>query len=152
MNYEEQETIDGRAPTTELPEDEFEALCRQLATAKAKEAEATAARIAAESALVLLLPTKDEGSVSRSSGPYKITVTYPINRTIDAPALESIRAQLAPELFESAITYKPALVLAGLRSLQQHHPIAYAQLAEAITAKPGKPSVKLEPASPNKES
>lgn len=149
MTYEEEATLDGQLPSTDLSEDEFERLCERLAAAKAREAEATAERIAAEAALLPLLPSKPEGSASRTGTAYRITVTYPVNRTIDAPVLESVRAQLAPELFESAITYKPALVLAGLRTLQQHHPDAYALLAEAITAKPGKPSVKLEP---NKES
>lgn len=145
MNYEELETLDGQLPTTDLPEDEFELLCDRLAAAKAKEAKANKERIDAEAALLAFVPSKTEGTATRSGGAYKLTVTYSINRTLDAAALESARSAMKPELFEQAITYKPAIVLPGLRSLQQHNPQAYALLAQAITAKPGKPSVKLEP-------
>lgn len=116
-----------------------------LHLAKLQEQRATEARIAAEQALVALLPAKDEGSVTHTGESYKVAVTYGINRTLDAVALESIKDQVPPALFEQAITYKPALVLPGLRHLQSNEPATYAVLAQAITAKPAKPSVRIEP-------
>jgi hypothetical protein len=116
-----------------------------LTLAKLQEQRATEARIEAERALVALLPTKDEGSVTHAGESYKVAVTYGVNRTIDAAALSAIKDQVPPALFEQAITYKPALQLPGLRYLQSNEPEAYALLAQAITAKPAKPSVKLEP-------
>lgn len=117
-----------------------------LVQAKAEESAATAKRIAAENALLALLPTpeKAEGTESTATQYFKIAVTYGMNRTLDAAALDAIRSTLAPHLFDTAITYKPAINLPGLRTLQAKEPSAYALLAQAITAKPAKPSVKVE--------
>lgn len=94
--------------------------------------------------LVALMPTKDEGSVTIKGESYKVAITYGVNRTVDAAALEAIKSSVPAALFEQAITYKPALVLPGLRYLQSNEPEAYAALAQAITARPAKPSVKIE--------
>ena len=116
-----------------------------LHLAKLNEQRATEARLEAEQALIALLPTKDEGAVTVSGDSYKVAVTYGINRSLDAAALTAIKDQVPPALFEQAITYKPALVLPGLRFLQANEPATYAVLAQAITAKPAKPSVRIEP-------
>ena len=117
---------------------------KNLEIAKFAEARATAERLRAEQALVELMPAKTEGSVSMKGADFKVSITYAMNRTVDAPALAAIRDQVAPGLLEQAITYKPSLVLAGLRYLQSNEPDAYAILAQAITSKPAKPSVKVE--------
>lgn len=116
----------------------------RLALAKEAEHIATAARIEAENALVALLPTKTEGSVSMKGADYKVSITYAMNRTVDGPALAAIRDSIAPGLLEQAISYKPSLVLSGLRYLQSNEVEAYAVLAQAITSKPAKPSVRVE--------
>ena len=90
------------------------------------------------------MPSKDEGSVTLKGESYKVTITYGVNRTLDQAALEAIKDGIARELFDQAITYKPSLVLAGVRFLQNNEPDSYAVLAQAITSKPAKPSVKLE--------
>jgi hypothetical protein len=147
--YPEQERADGALPSTESAEypadDTIAAACRLLAEAKAAEAKATAVRIGAEQALLAFLPVKAEGSVSQRIGQWKVTVTFPMNRTIDAAALEAVRAEVPEALFERAIEYRPSLVIAGLTYLRSNEPETYALLAQAITAKPGKPGVKLEP-------
>lgn len=149
MTYEELETLDGATPSTDDTESEqFAALCQRLAAARAAEAAANQARVEAEQALLAFIPRKDEGSITVKRAHWSITVTYPVNRTIDGAALESVRAALDPAVFAQAVTYKPSLSLPGLRSLQTSNPSAYVLLSEAITARPGKPSVKLEP---NKE-
>lgn len=117
---------------------------RALELAKFNEARATAERLRAEQALVELMPAKTEGSVSMKGGEFKVSITYAMNRTVDAPALASVEDSIAPALLEQAIAYKPSLVLAGLRYLQNNEPDAYAILAQAITSKPAKPSVKVE--------
>ncbi|WP_426287486.1 DUF7173 family protein [Luteibacter sp. E-22] len=117
---------------------------RRLELAKRTEAMASAARVEAEKELIALLPVKDEGSVTMKGAQYKVSVTYGFNRTVDAQALEAIKREVPSELFEQAIDYKPSLVLAGLRYLQSNEPDTYAMLAQAITSKPSKPSVKIE--------
>ena len=71
--------------------------------------------------------------------------------TLDRAALEAVRAEVPAALFEQAIEYKPALKTAGLRYLQQNEPETYAVLAQAITAKPAKPSVRVEAIAEAKE-
>lgn len=115
-----------------------------LEAAKIAEARARDARIDAEAALLTLVEDKYEGSVTVRGQQYKATVTFGVNRTVDAAALAAVRDAIPEALFEQAVTYKPALVLAGVRYLQNNEPETYAVLAQAITAKPAKPSVKVE--------
>lgn len=115
-----------------------------LELAKRTETLATQARIDAEKDLIALLPEKDEGSVSLKGDAYKVSITYGYNRTVDAQALEAIKREVPPELFEQAVDYKPSLVMAGLRYLQSNEPETYAILAQAITSRPSKPSVRVE--------
>lgn len=123
----------------------FDQAAANLLAAKAAEKQATEARIAAEQAVICQLPQRDEGSVTASGLSYKVAVTYGMNRTVDAAALDAVRSKIPEALFEKAVTYKPALVLAGLRYLQNNEPDTYAVLAQAITAKPSKPAVRVEP-------
>lgn len=123
----------------------IDALALALDVAKENEERAREGRIAAEQALLALIPSKAEGSVTERGGDWKVTATYGMSRTVDAAALDAIRSKVPAALFEQAITYKPAIVLAGLRYLQNNEPDTYAVLAQAITAKPAKPSVKVEP-------
>lgn len=122
----------------------FNQACAALESAKDAERRAAANRIAREQAVLSMLPAMIEGSKTYASGEYKVTTTFGVNRTIDAAALAAIRSSMPPALFEQAVTYKPALILEGLRYLQRNEPEVYAQLAEAITSKPAKPSVRVE--------
>jgi hypothetical protein len=94
--------------------------------------------------LVALLPKQDEGTVKLTGESYKVAIEYGMNRTIDAAALAAIKDSVPVALFEQAIDYAPKLKLPGLRYLQSNEPDAYALLAQAITARPAKPSVKVE--------
>jgi hypothetical protein len=58
--------------------------------------------------------------------------------------LAAIKDSMPVALFEQAIDYAPKLKLPGLRHLQSNEPDAYALLAQAITARPAKPSVRIE--------
>jgi len=98
----------------------------------------------AHSNLVALMPSKEEGAVNMTGESYKVSITYGMNRTVDAAALSAIKDSVPVALFEQAIAYKPSIVLAGLRYLQSNEPGVYAALAQAITARPAKPSVKIE--------
>lgn len=115
-----------------------------LAVAKHNENQARTARVAAEEALLAMLETRDEGTVSARGVAWKVTARYGINRTVDAAALEAVRAAVPREMFEQVIEYKPAIKLPGLRYMRNNEPQTYAVLAQAITAKPAKPSVSIE--------
>lgn len=119
-------------------------LAAALEAAKINEDAARAARIDAENALLAVLPERTEGSATERGRDYKATATYGMTRSLDAAALAAIKDSVPEALFEQAIEYAPKLKLAGLRFLQNNEPEAYAVLAQAITAKPSKPSVKVE--------
>ncbi|MBO9717487.1 MAG: hypothetical protein J7507_11945 [Pseudoxanthomonas sp.] len=122
----------------------FDQAAAELESAKIAEARAAAARIDAEQKMLRLMPAKDEGSVTERGLHFKVTATYGVNRTLDGAALEAVRAAMSPELFGRVIDYAPKLRLEGVRYLQANEPEVYAVLAQAITAKPAKPSVKVE--------
>lgn len=116
-----------------------------LTLAKLQEQRATEARIAAEQALIALMPSKDEGSVTLAGNSYKASITYGVNRTIDAAVVAQLYAD--PNLrwgAERMFPMAPKLDTKELRYFQANEPDAYALLAQAITAKPAKPSVKVE--------
>lgn len=122
----------------------IDTLAAALDAAKENEERARESRIAAEQALLALVRGKAEGSVTERGDCWKVTVTYGMNRTVDMAALAAVRAKVPAGLFEQAIEYAPKIKLTGLRYLRNNEPEAYAALAQAITAKPAKPSVKVE--------
>jgi len=123
---------------------DLDVLAAALENAKADEAAATAARIDAENALIELLGVKPEGSATHKSAAYKVTITGNVRRTVDEAALAAVREAMPEALFERAFRFKPEVSVSGVRYLQNNEPELYAIAAQAITATPGKPSVRVE--------
>lgn len=119
-------------------------LAAALESAKADEAAATAARIAAENALIALLGVKPEGSATHKSAAYKVTITGNVRRIVDEAALAAVRERMSAAMFERAFRFKPEVSVSGVRYLQNNEPELYVIAAQAITATPGKPSVRVE--------
>ncbi|MGY3265842.1 DUF7173 family protein [Lysobacter sp. HA35] len=122
----------------------LDTLCLALMRAKEDEDRAKETRIAIETAIVELVEAKDEGSVKAEGESFKAFVTFSVNRTLDREALEAIRDKVPSGLYFRAIDYKPSIDLTGLRYLRNNEPDTYAVLAQAITARPAKPSVRIE--------
>lgn len=110
--------------------------------AKRDEEESRNARVAIEQQIINVTGCKEEGSQTHDAGEWRITVTGKINRTLDRAAWESI----APHIPEGLrpVEYQPKLDTKGLRYLQSNEPDVYRRVAEAIVAKPGKPSVEVK--------
>ena len=124
---------------------DFTAAAEALEAAKIAEAQATAARIDAETALIVLCGTlKDEGSTTVRQDGFKVTVTTRINRTVDEAVIGAVRAAMPEALFENAFRTKWEIATPGLRYLQNNEPDLYAIAAQAVTARPGKPAVAIE--------
>lgn len=120
-------------------------LIQALIDAKAAEDAARERRIDAETELLAELPIhKPEGSTTFKVDDYKVTVTTGVNRRIDSALIEHVRATIPPALFEQAVRWKPEANPAGIRYLQNNEPEVYTVLAQAITATPAKPSVRVE--------
>lgn len=117
-------------------------LFEQWLKAKRQEDDARRMRIELEMMIVDYYGCKDEGSQTHKEGDFKVTITGKVNRTLDAAAWDSVADKVPANL--SPVAYKPSLDLKGLRYLQQNEPEVYRIVAEAITAKPGKPSIKVE--------
>src|SRR5690554_718755 len=105
--------------------------------AKRAEDEARDKRIALESLITDELGCKEEGSQSHKLEGYRVTITGRINRTIDEAAWSAVSERVPANL--SPIKYKPAIDNKGLKYLKDNEPAIYRIVAEAITAKPGKP-------------
>lgn len=99
-------------------------------------------RIEVEQQIVDQLGCKQEGSQTHKTDGYKVTITGKINRTLDVATWDSVVDKVPTNL--SPVVYKPSLDAKGLKYLQQNEPDVYRIVAEAITAKPGKPAIKVE--------
>ena len=121
----------------------FERAARQVLEFKAIEDDAKASRIEAEAILVSMVENKIEGTVHEEDGKVKVTVSFKITRSVDGAAVQEAWNDL-PEIVKDAFIWKPDLVLKQARALESANPAAYAVLAKYITAKPAKPSIKIE--------
>lgn len=130
----------------------IDAAAAALLAAKEAERRAIEARIDAEQALIALAgDLKPEGAHTLLSDAYKVTVTTKINRSVDQGKLAEIASQVPGEFGQRLIRWKPDLVLSELRYIEANEPQVYAIVAQAITAKPAKPSVDVKPAEPARE-
>lgn len=122
----------------------FDLACAQLEAAKIAEARARDARIDAENAVLAHMTEREEGSTTLRGLGWKATATFSVLRSIDEAALAAIRETAPAAMFDQVFGYAPKLKLEGLRYVRNNEPQVYALLAQAITAKPGKPSVLVE--------
>lgn len=99
-------------------------------------------RISVEQQVIDEYGCKDEGSQTVKPDGYKVTITGRMNRTIDEAAWDSVSGKIPANL--SPVKYRPSLDNRGLKYLRDNEPEIYQIVSEAITAKPGKPSIKVE--------
>jgi hypothetical protein len=119
--------------------------CAALTAAKEAEAAATAARIDCEQAVLAHVSQRAEGSITAHAEGWKATVTYNVNRTVDQAAVASMLSDAKYAwAVQRLFPVKFGLDTSEMRFFQSNEPEYYAQLAQAITAKPGKPSVRVE--------
>lgn len=119
-------------------------LAARYEAAKAAHDASAAALAEAHDALVEACTVRNEGAAQTLGGTYKVTVTAKVNRTIDVAALNALWPEI-PEGARRVFPAKPSLDLKELRYWAANEPETYARfIAPAITAKPGKPAVKVE--------
>lgn len=113
-------------------------LCMKLMEAKAKEAAAKEERLKAEAELVSAIkPEKMEGTETRATDGFKVSVTSKLSRTLDYDRYQAL--DLPDNL--AFVDMKPAINLKNLRMIERLDP---ALVAQCVTVKPGKPSIKIE--------
>lgn len=131
------------ATVTHLPSP-IERAARQLASAKRVEEIARDARLKAEADLLALLPSTAEGTVTEVVGDLKVSVRYSMNRTVDQAKLSEIAPQVPEAIGKRLFRWKADIEIREMRFLQNNEPDMYALVAQAITAKPAKPSISIE--------
>jgi len=117
--------------------------CEALMAAKLELKAAQGQHAAAEDALAALVGSKPEGSKTIKGTRFKVMTTGVVYRKVDEAALESVRARLSADTFDQVFRFKPEVVTAGVRYLQNNEPALYAIAAQAITATPGKVRVEV---------
>ena len=87
-----------------------------------------------------MLPKKEEGSVSKDEGNYKVTVTYKVDRKLDVDSLRESWGAL-PSDVQSSIRWKAELSVSQFRELNED---GRKLLSGFVTTKPASPSVSVE--------
>ena len=103
--------------------------------AKAAEDAANAERLRVEAAIVALMPSKLDGSVTDAG----VTVTYKVTRKVDAVALQNDWHTL-PESVQQAFAWKPSVDARHLRALEGYE-LTTAQTY--FTTTPAKPPIAI---------
>lgn len=112
---------------------------------KAMEDRARKQRLDIEQSIVSLVQSKDEGSVSAEAGALAVSVTFKLNRKVDADALKCAWSGLPPTV-QDAFSWKPDVSLSQLRALEKAAPNDYGLALQFITTTPAKPAVTVKEA------
>jgi len=113
-------------------------LCMKFMEAKAREAAAKEERLRAEAELLAAIkPEKIEGTETKATDGFKISVTTKLNRSLDYDRYQALEL---PENL-AFVDLKPSINLKNLRMIERLDP---ALVAQCITTKPAKPSIKVE--------
>ncbi|AFS52942.1 hypothetical protein [Leptospirillum ferriphilum] len=112
--------------------------------AKAEESAANRRRLEIEEKILQLLEKKEEGSVTEKTNYYKVTATYKINRMVDSNIAISLADELTQDQYQRIFRWKADVDTKELRFLMENKPETYSVIARAVTAKPAKPTLKIE--------
>ena len=130
--------------STETAVSELDQLAYDFTNAKVEEAKANEARLEIERKLLKLLEKKDEGTVTVKTDYFKISATFGIDRKVDPEIAASLSQEMDEEQYCRLFKWTPGIDLKELRYLEERNPEVYRLAAKAITAKPKKPSLKVE--------
>lgn len=112
--------------------------------AKQAEEAANAKRLDAEQKLTALIEHKSEGATKTEVGPYRITLTGKLTRSLEAEKIDAMAKRIPIPILQRLVQYKPSLNLKELRYIEQNEPEHYRVFAEALTVKPAKTAVSIE--------
>ena len=119
-----------------------QALARDWLDAKRAENAANAARIKIEEQLAQALDVPDEGSKTHKIDGFKVTLTQPVTRKLDADVWEKVKQHISPEM--APVKVKLEADATGCKWLATHDAKTWRKIASAFETKPGKIGVKVE--------
>lgn len=109
--------------------------------AKSAEAKANKERLRIEADLVKALDVPEEGSKTQDIDGYKVTVTQPVSRKLDAAEWERVKLLIEPVMWP--IKMKAEADASGCKYLANNEPETWAMIASAFTTTPGKVGFKI---------
>lgn len=119
-----------------------QALARDWLDAKRAENAANAARIKIEEELAQALDVPDEGSKTHKIDGFKVTLTQPVTRKLDAAVWEKVKQHISPEM--APVKVKLEADATGCKWLATNDAKTWRKIASAFETKPGKVGVKVE--------
>ncbi len=119
-----------------------QALARDWLEAKRAENAANAARIKIEEQLAQALDVPSEGSKTHKIDGFKVTLTQPVTRKLDAAAWEKVKHLITPDMYP--VKMKLEADATGCKWLAENDATAWRKISEAFETKPGKIGVKVE--------
>jgi hypothetical protein len=119
-----------------------QALARDWLDAKRAENAANAARIKIEEELAQALDVPDEGSKTHKIDGFKVTLTQPVTRKLDAVVWEKVKQHISPEM--APVKVKLEADTTGCKWLATNDARTWRKIASAFETKPGKVGVKVE--------
>jgi hypothetical protein len=119
-----------------------QALARDWLDAKRAENAANAARIKIEEQLAQALDVPDEGSKTHKIDGFKVTLTQPVTRKLDADVWEKVKQHISPEM--APVKVKLEADATGCKWLATNDAKTWRKIASAFETKPGKIGVKVE--------
>lgn len=122
--------------------DNLKPLAQAWLDANHAEAMANAERLKIEAQMVEALEVPTEGSKTHKIEGYKITVTQPVARKIDADMWEKVSAKCPAALHP--VKTKIEADAAGCKYLAEKEPAIWKRIAAAFETKPGKVGFKVE--------
>lgn len=119
-----------------------EALAQGWLDAKRAENQANEARLKIEAELCAALEVRDEGAITHKLDGFKVTLTQPITRKLDATAWAKVKDK-CPEAI-APVKVKLEADGPGMKWLAENEPAIWRKIASAFETKPGKIGVKVE--------
>ena len=108
--------------------------------AKEEERKAIEHRRMLDKMIQAMLPSKDEGIISKTEGDYKVTVSYKLDRKLDTPALQAAWHTI-PESAHGALKWKADLSVSAFRCLSVDDRL---MIGKFMTTKPASHTVTVE--------
>jgi hypothetical protein len=122
--------------------DNIEALARDWLEAKRAEGQANRQRIAIEKQIAEALDVPGEGSKTHTLDNFKVTLTQPVTRKLDADIWDEVKHRIPAH--NHPVVMKPSVDTTGVKWLIKNEPETWNSIAAAFTTKPGKIGVKVE--------
>lgn len=120
----------------------IEPLAEEWLALKKAEAQAAAKRKKIEDQLIAALGAKEEGAQTHEVGPYKVTVTGKLTRSMDAVAWDSVKGRIPESMWP--VKTSVSVDSPGVKYLQNNEPDMWKAISIAFETKPAKTAVTVK--------